>query len=93
MTVVKSEFLLALNQVATERNIPVEDVLSSIEQALVAAYKKEYPEVETSENDLCKDSIVSRVKPMYLRMKRTLRLLDWPNCRTNSETGYPPENS
>ncbi len=50
MTVVKSEFLLALNQVATERNIPAEDVLSSIELALVAAYKKEYPEVETSEN-------------------------------------------
>ncbi|MCX6732088.1 MAG: hypothetical protein NTV98_00935 [Candidatus Roizmanbacteria bacterium] len=50
MTVVKSEFLLALNQVAAERNIPAEDVLSSIEQALVAAYKKEYPEVETSEN-------------------------------------------
>ena len=50
MTVVKSEFLLALNQVAAERNIPAEDVISSIEQALVAAYKKEYPEVETNEN-------------------------------------------
>ncbi len=50
MTVVKSEFLLALNQVSAERNIPAEDVLLSIEEALVAAYKKEYPEAEKSEN-------------------------------------------
>lgn len=49
MTVVKSEFLLALNQVSAERNIPAEDVLQSIEEALVAAYKKEYPEAEKSE--------------------------------------------
>lgn len=44
MTVTKSEFLLALNQVAAERGVPVEDVLASIEEALIAAYKKEYPE-------------------------------------------------
>jgi len=50
MTVVKSEFLLALNQVSAERNIPAEDVLLSIEEALVAAYKKEYPEAQANEN-------------------------------------------
>lgn len=50
MTVVKSEFLLALNQVAAERGIPSEDVISSIEEALVAAYKKEYPETQHLEN-------------------------------------------
>jgi len=44
MTVIKSEFSLALNQIATERGIAVEDVLSSIELAIVAAYNKEYPE-------------------------------------------------
>ena len=44
MTIIKSEFSLALNQVATERGISVSDVLSSIELAIVAAYKKEYPE-------------------------------------------------
>ena len=44
MTIIKSEFSLALNQVATERGISVDDVLSSIELAIVAAYKKEYPE-------------------------------------------------
>lgn len=50
MTVVKSEFLLALNQVAAERGISSEDVISSIEQALVAAYKKEYPETQELQN-------------------------------------------
>lgn len=44
MTIVKSEFALALNQVATERGISIEDVVTSIEAAIVAAYKKEYPE-------------------------------------------------
>lgn len=44
MTIVKSEFILALNQVATERGISVDDVIESIEAAIVAAYKKEYPE-------------------------------------------------
>ena len=44
MTIIKSEFSLALNQVATERGISVSDVISSIELAIVAAYKKEYPE-------------------------------------------------
>ncbi|MBI4008957.1 transcription termination factor NusA [Candidatus Roizmanbacteria bacterium] len=43
MTIVKSEFALALNQVATERGISVDDVLTSIETAIIAAYKKEYP--------------------------------------------------
>lgn len=42
MTVIKSEFSLALNQVATERGISVDDVISSIEQAIIAAYQKEY---------------------------------------------------
>jgi transcription termination/antitermination protein NusA len=44
MTVIKSEFSLALNQVATERGISVDDVIASIELAIVAAYKKEFPE-------------------------------------------------
>lgn len=44
MTMVKSEFALALNQVATERGISVDDVIASIEAAIIAAYKKEYPD-------------------------------------------------
>ena len=44
MTIVKSEFSLALNQVATERGISPEDVIESMESAIEAAFKKEYPE-------------------------------------------------
>lgn len=43
MVVIKSEFTLAINQVATERGISPNDVLNSIKQAVLAAYKKEYP--------------------------------------------------
>lgn len=49
MTVIKSEFFLALNQVATERGIPLEDVLSSIKAAVLAAYKKDF--LEESQRD------------------------------------------
>ncbi|MBI2051458.1 transcription termination factor NusA [Candidatus Roizmanbacteria bacterium] len=44
MSIVKSEFALALNQVATERGISPDDVISSIEAAILAAYRKEIPE-------------------------------------------------
>ena len=49
MTVIKSEFFLALNQVATERGISIDDVLSSIQEAVLAAYKKDYGEDEEAE--------------------------------------------
>lgn len=48
----KSEFALALNQVATERGIPVEDVLESIKTAVKTAYKKEYGEVDIETIDV-----------------------------------------
>lgn len=51
MSIVKSEFALALNQVATERGISVDDVISSIEVAILAAYHKEFPEA-TEEEDI-----------------------------------------
>lgn len=44
MTIIKTEFALALNQVATERGISADDVITSIEAAVIAAYKREYPE-------------------------------------------------
>lgn len=53
MTIVKTEFALALNQVATERGISVDEVVSSIEAAVIAAYNKEYPEKE-EENIIAK---------------------------------------
>ena len=52
-----TEFSAALNQVATERGIPVESVLESIRMALVSAYKKDYGgEIEDFEVDLNSDS-------------------------------------
>lgn len=44
MTIIKTEFALALNQVATERGISADDVIASIEAAVIAAYKREYLE-------------------------------------------------
>lgn len=38
---VRSEFALALNQVASERNITVETILATIEEALLMAYRKD----------------------------------------------------
>ncbi len=45
MVIVKSEFALALNQVASERGISVEDVISSMEAAILAAFNKEHAEM------------------------------------------------
>jgi len=49
MAVRKTEFALALNQVATERGIPVEEVLESIKQAVIIAYRKQYERAEEEE--------------------------------------------
>ncbi|HLC94128.1 MAG TPA: transcription termination factor NusA [Patescibacteria group bacterium] len=51
MVMIKSEFFLALNQVATERGISPDDVINSIKLAVLAAYKKDYTTIEeTDEN-------------------------------------------
>lgn len=44
MGIIKNEFALALNQVAQERGIAPDEVILSIEAAIVAAYGKEYPQ-------------------------------------------------
>ncbi|NCN59051.1 transcription termination/antitermination protein NusA [Candidatus Roizmanbacteria bacterium CG22_combo_CG10-13_8_21_14_all_38_20] len=54
MAIVRSEFALALNQVASERGIDPKVVLESIEQAILAAYHKDYgtdePDLKDDEN-------------------------------------------
>ncbi|MEO6508327.1 MAG: NusA N-terminal domain-containing protein, partial [Patescibacteria group bacterium] len=68
MAIVKSEFTLALNQVATERGISPEEVIQSMEAAIDAAYRKEYPDKmedeisvkvsrETGETKILKDEV------------------------------------
>jgi len=45
MVIVKSEFTLALNQVASERGITVVEVIESMQSAILAAFRKEHPEI------------------------------------------------
>ena len=45
----RSEFALALNQVATERGVDVAVVLDTVKNAIVAAYRKDHPGVELEE--------------------------------------------
>ena len=45
----RSEFLLALNQVANERGVEVEVVLDTVKNAILAAYKKDHPDIELEE--------------------------------------------
>ena len=51
MSVVKSEFFLALNQVATERGISPADVVESIKMAVLAAYKKDYLKIQEEKEE------------------------------------------
>lgn len=45
----RSEFALALNQVATERGVDVAVVLETVKNAILAAYRKDHPEIELEE--------------------------------------------
>lgn len=45
----RSEFLLALNQVANERGVDVEVVLDTVKNAILAAYKKDHPDIDVEE--------------------------------------------
>lgn len=41
--IARTEFAAALNQIATERNIPVETILSAVKEALLASFNKDFP--------------------------------------------------
>lgn len=45
----RSEFALALNQVASERGVDVSVVLDTVKNAILAAYRKDHPGVEVEE--------------------------------------------
>lgn len=59
---VKSEFSLALNQVATERGIDPKIVLETIKVAILAAYRKDYGTNELEEIDVEIDSNTGEAK-------------------------------
>jgi len=58
MVVIKSEFFLALNQVATERGISPDEVLESIKWAVLAAYNKDYS--QATEDDKKKEVVIDK---------------------------------
>lgn len=45
----RSEFALALNQVASERGVDVDVVLETVQNAILAAYRKDHPGVDVEE--------------------------------------------
>lgn len=45
----RSEFYLALNQVATERGVSIDVILETVEGAILAAYRKDHPGIEAEE--------------------------------------------
>src|ERR1035437_6395653 len=45
----RSEFALALNQVASERGLDVDVVLETVKAAILAAYRKDHPDVVIEE--------------------------------------------
>ncbi len=47
-----TEFSAALNQVATERGISPEQVMSSIKQAIIAAFRKDNPAIASEDDEL-----------------------------------------
>lgn len=68
MTVIKSEFYLALNQVATERGISPDEVIESIKTAVLAAYQKDYgphidPDAVVEESEEEKQNIEVQINP------------------------------
>lgn len=48
----RSEFTLALNQVAAERGIDPSVVLDTVSQAIIAAYRKDHPGIEIEEYEV-----------------------------------------
>ena len=59
----RSEFALALNQVANERGVDVSIVLETVKNAILAAYKKDHPgiEIETYSTTLDKNTGEARI--------------------------------
>ncbi len=58
----RSEFALALNQVAAERGVDVEVVLETVKNAILAAYRKDHAGIEIEEYSVTLDSKTGEAK-------------------------------
>ena len=63
-----SEFTAALNQVASERNISVQDVLDTLMEALIAAYKKDH-EVSLEDEEFLVATIAEETGEIQILLK------------------------
>ncbi|OGH15006.1 MAG: transcription termination factor NusA [Candidatus Levybacteria bacterium RIFCSPHIGHO2_01_FULL_37_33] len=61
----RSEFSLALNQVANERGVDVSVVLDTVKNAILAAYKKDHPGIEIEEHSATLDKNSGEAKIFY----------------------------
>ncbi|HUD44236.1 MAG TPA: transcription termination factor NusA [Patescibacteria group bacterium] len=61
----RSEFALALNQVASERGVDVSVVLDTVKAAILAAYRKDHPEAELEEYSAELDSNTGEAKILF----------------------------
>ena len=65
----RSEFALALNQIAAERGVDPADIMVSIKEAILAAYRKDHltdPEAETEEYEAVLDDKSGETKILHL---------------------------
>jgi len=61
----RSEFALALNQVATERGVDVSVVLDTVQNAIVAAFRKDHPGVEIEEYEATLNPTTGEAKILH----------------------------
>jgi len=61
----RSEFALALNQVANERGVEVSVVLETVKNAILAAYKKDHPGIEITDYSTTLDQNTGEARVFY----------------------------
>ncbi len=61
----RSEFYLALNQVATERGVDVNVILETVENAILAAFRKDHPDVTIEEYSVTLDRNTGEAHVMH----------------------------
>lgn len=61
----RSEFALALNQVANERGIDPEIVLDTVKNAIVAAYRKDHPDIDPEEYSATLDANTGEARILH----------------------------
>lgn len=61
----RSEFALALNQVATERGVDVSVVLDTVQNAILAAFRKDHPGVEIEEYEATLNANTGEAKILH----------------------------